>query len=266
MPSMPIRSRLRDAAYGFTGRYTPRLHHFLRSMRRPNASVDAGVVYPSYKSFDELIDVERLKSLDGFLKERVRAHLSQGQVGDFYTGRQRLRPWYREKTGSKTIELSSTESDRPYQYFELDRPELWRPTPNAEEFKPLMDFIATLPFKQTARMLIMCDDTGHPVNAHRDHSLFDVLHEFIWFRTDLAKPFYLQDWKTKRKLYVESYSAWFDTVNQYHGADRTSELSISIRVDGRFTDELWERIPRPSQNRSSTPALWAAAGDLPAKR
>jgi hypothetical protein len=256
---MPIRSQLRDAAYGFTSRFAPRLHKALNSMRRPDQRlVDAGVVYPSYKSFDDLIDVERLKSLDGFLKERVRAHLGRGQVRDFYTGRLRLRPWSREKPGSRIIDLSSTEADRPFQYFELDRPELWRPTPYAEEFRPLMDFIATLPFKQTARMMIMCDDTGRPVTAHRDHALTNILHEFIWFRTDLAKPFYVQDWKTKQRRYVESYSAWFDTVNQYHGADRTSALSISIRVDGRFTDEFWRRIPRPSQNPASTPALWAS--------
>jgi hypothetical protein len=37
---------------------------------------------------------------------------------------------------------------------------LWRPTPAADEFRPLMDLIATLPFAETARIMIMCDDTG----------------------------------------------------------------------------------------------------------
>jgi hypothetical protein len=51
MPSKSIRSHLRDAAYGFTSRYTPRLHRGLQSLRRPEAPVDPGTVYPSYKSF-----------------------------------------------------------------------------------------------------------------------------------------------------------------------------------------------------------------------
>jgi hypothetical protein len=100
--------------------------------------------------------------------------------------------------------------------------------------------------------------------AHRDHSLIDTLHQFIWFSTDLVKPFYVQDWKTREKRYVRSHSAWFDTVNQYHGADRTRGLSISIRVDGRFTDDFWKRIPRPRSNPASTPSLWACrSGEVP---
>ena len=63
--------------------------------------------------------------------------------------------------------------------------------------------------------------------------------------------------RTGEKRYVESYSAWFDSVNQFHGSDARPGLSFSIRVDGVFTDEFRRRIPVPAANPASTPALWA---------
>jgi hypothetical protein len=106
-------------------------------------------------------------------------------------------------------------------------------------------------------MLIMYDDSGRSVTAHRDHDGEELCHEFIWFRTNLEKPFYMLNPETGEKLYVTSHAAWFDTVNQYHGADRTGELSWSIRVDGRFSDAFRRKIPFPVQGRSAAPALWA---------
>ena len=62
---------------------------------------------------------------------------------------------------------------------------------------------------------------------------------------------------TGEKLYVDTYSAWFDSVNQFHGSDPVDGLSFSIRVDGIFTDEFRKLIPTPERNLASTPALWA---------
>jgi hypothetical protein len=124
-----------------------------------------------------------------------------------------------------------------------------------------MDFIATLPFRETGRMLIMYDDVCRPVPAHRDHTDTEKCHDFIWFRTNLNKPFFMLNHRTQEKLYVESYSAWFDTVNQFHGTDPAEGLSFSVRVDGRFSDEFRRRIPTPEYNLASTPALWACTPD-----
>jgi hypothetical protein len=121
-----------------------------------------------------------------------------------------------------------------------------------------MDFIATLPFKATGRMLIIYDDLGRAVSAHRDHDRADVCHEFIWFRTNFTKPFYMLDPDSGSKLYVDSHAAWFDTVNQFHGADASSGLSFSIRVDGIFSDEFRSRIPFSRDCPAATPALWAS--------
>jgi hypothetical protein len=78
-------------------------------------------------------------------------------------------------------------------------------------------------------------------------------------RTNFDKQFYLLNPDTDEKLYVDSHTAWFDTVNQYHGAEASDGLTFSIRVDGVFSDEFRRQIPFPSTNRSSAPALWAQA-------
>jgi hypothetical protein len=103
----------------------------------------------------------------------------------------------------------------------------------------------------------MYDPEGRAITAHRDHVSYDLCHEFIWFRTNLRKPFYMLNENTGEKQYVASHSAWFDSVNQFHGGDASGELAISIRVDGQFSDDLKAQIPVPEYNLASTPSLWA---------
>jgi hypothetical protein len=218
--------------------------------------IDPRIKYPSYMSFDGFIDVERLKSLDDYVTEKVKKHLAAERDLKFYTGPYRLEEDAPARPGSRMIYLA--QSELPDSYFDLDKTELWSLTEAAQEFSALMDFIGTLPFKATGRMLIMYDDMGRDVPAHRDHIETEICHEFLWFRTNLKKPFYMLNHKTGEKLYVDGYTAWFDSVNQYHGGDAVEGLSISIRVDGKFTDEFKKLIPQPAFNAASAPSLWAA--------
>ena len=219
-------------------------------------AVDPRITYPCYKSFDEFIDVERLKSLDDYITERLKRRI-EAQKDSYFLNVHRLKASTPERPGSREVWLTRTQPGVPYNYLDLNKPELWGRTEEASEFSLLMDFIETLPFKATGRMLIIYDDGATPVPAHRDHLNSELCHEFIWFRTNLSKPLYMLNHKTGEKLYVKSYSAWFDTVNQFHGADAQEGLSLSIRVDGIFSDEFRERIPRDTYNPSATPALWA---------
>lgn len=160
--------------------------------------------------------------------------------------------------GVREIWLTRTKPGTPYDYLDLDQPNLWEYTDVSGEFADLLEFIATLPFKSTGRMLIIYDDRGREVPAHKDHQRTDLCHEFVWLRTNLSKPFYLLDRVAGRKEFVTSYSAWFDTVNQYHGSDSADGLTFSIRIDGTFTDKFKAQIPKPAYNAASTPALWAS--------
>lgn len=229
----------------------------LESEQVDQTPVDPKISFPCYKSLDAFFDVEQLKSLDRYITERINERLRERRDYLFYTGPYRLQNNSPDRPGSRMIYLS--QSSRPDNYFDLDQSELWQPTIAAtEEFAPLMDFIRTLPFKDTGRILIMYDDAPRAVTAHRDHTETEICHEFIWFRTNLRKPFYMLNHRTGAKEYVESYSAWFDSVNQYHGSDAFDGLSFSIRVDGHFTDQFKQQIPRPAFNLASTPALWAS--------
>ncbi len=221
-----------------------------------NVKVDPQISYPSYKSFDEFIDIERLTSLDGYITQKIKRRLNAQKDYQFYTGPYKLEESTPELPGTKMIYLAY--SEMPDNYFDLDKTELWKPTEATTEFSLLMNFIETLPFKATGRMLIMYDNVARPVSAHRDHIETELCHDFIWFRTNLKKPFFMLNHKTNEKQYVDSYSAWFDSVNQFHGSDPYDGLSFSIRVDGVFTDEFKNLIPKPEYNAASTPSYWAS--------
>ena len=236
-----------------------RVGHVVAERMVQNAPVDPGIRYPCYKSFDDLIDVERLKSLDDYLLSKIEEHKKEHDE-NFYTGPFTIKATSPKLPGSRIINLSKRKNVGGsifFDYFDLNKPDHWVISDEADEFSLLMDFIATLPFKTTARMMIMYDDGGHVVTPHRDHPLTRLCHEFIWFRTNLNKPFYLLNPKTGEKRYIQSHSAWFDTVNQFHGAEPYNGMSVSIRVDGTFTDEFRKRIPVPKRNPASAPALWA---------
>jgi hypothetical protein len=214
-------------------------------------------LYPSYFDMDPLIDVAWLRSLDGYIRERLERRLTTERDLAFYTGPFVLDEGAPTLPGSRMVYLSRM--DGPDDYYELDRCEVWHATEEAQEFSELMDFVATLPFAATARMLIMYDPEGRAVTAHRDHDSSDLLHEFVWLRTNCDKPFYMLDPGTGEKRYVAGHSAWFDTVNQYHGADATGELAWSIRIDGRFDDALRRMMPEAPGFSARIPAIMSAA-------
>ncbi|MGZ8285541.1 MAG: hypothetical protein ACXW27_14560 [Allosphingosinicella sp.] len=206
---------------------------------------------------DAYIDVARLKSLDLYVRDRLERRMAPARDLAFCTGPFRLDGGAPDVPGPRMVYLAR--SSRPEDYYDLDRTELWRTSEEAVEFSELMDFLATLPFAATGRMIVIYDDSGREVPAHRDHDSQDLCHEFIWLRTNFGKPFYMLDPGTGEKLYVASHSAWFDTVNQYHGADASGGLSFSIRVDGRFSDSFRSLIPFPGRGRAAAPALWPGA-------
>jgi hypothetical protein len=218
------------------------------------------IKYPSYKSLDAFVDVERLKSLDGYLTAKLSEKIDSDS-GDLFLNEHRLDPNTPHQPGAREIWLTRTIPGTPYNYLDLNNPGLWRPTPEAGEFALLMNFIDTLPFKATGRILIIFDNEGSEVPAHRDHLESDVCHEFIWFRTNLRKPFYMYAPATGEKIYVRSHSAWFDTVNQFHGSDAAPGLSFSIRVDGIFNDAFRKQIPTHFGNAASTAAIWSTLDD-----
>ena len=264
---MSLSKRAKDFAYWRAMRVFKGIRMRYRGAKAAKrfAPTDERVRYPSYKSLDELLDVERLRAMDASVTQKVLDCLGDGAGIAFNTGplKDPLKSIY---PGSTVLELTS--ANRPFKYFDLTQPEIWKPTPLAETFSEVMDFARSLPFEITTRIIVMADAKGRAVTMHRDHGNVDDLHDFVWFRTNLKKPFFVADPTRTERAYLRSYTAWFDTVNQYHGADAADGLTISMRVDGTFTEAFRAQIPQPACNPACTPSLWATlageAGPQPA--
>ena len=213
-------------------------------------------LYPSHMSMDEFVDVERLRSLDQYVTQRVKNHILQ-QSDPFFLNQYRLERNTPYEPGVREVWMTRTRQGTPYDYLDIDRTDLWEFTEAASEFTLLTDFIKTLPFSAFGRILLIYDDGSRTVPAHRDHERTDICHDFIWMRTNKRKPFYTLNPETGERRFVEGYTAWFDTVNQYHGSEAAPGLTFSVRVDGRFTEEFRKQIPYNANNMASTPAIWA---------
>ena len=66
---------------------------------------DPRITYPCYKSFDELIDSARLKSLDAYVSERIEQHKRSQQDELFDSGLLTLKANSPKKPGSRMIFL-----------------------------------------------------------------------------------------------------------------------------------------------------------------
>lgn len=215
---------------------------------------------------DEFMDVEKLKSLDESIIKFIKKYIDESKFVEdkFYLGPVTSSALGNKTSGARYIRLTeSPDQDAKFanSYQFIDVPKKWKPNHHAEQLPELMAFIKEMPFKAIGRITLIFDTGGHAVAPHRDHGHPKYCHEFIWLRTNLRKKFYML--KDDKRMDVTSYTAWFDSVNQFHGADAVDELNFSIRIDGIFNDELRKKIPKPKNyNLASTPALWATKTDL----
>lgn len=102
-------------------------------------------LYPSYVDLDPYIDVERLKSLDRYLRERLERRVERARDLQFYTGPFRLDGGEPERPGPRMVYLACSSRGHGLEaYYDLDDTDVWRPSEESEEFSELMDFLATL--------------------------------------------------------------------------------------------------------------------------
>lgn len=127
----------------------------------------------------------------------------------------------------------------------LDEYSEW--TENAKHFPNFIKFIEEdLPFDQTGRIFIFCQDNFAHLTEHRD-SMNDEydneLTDFLWLTVDNnAMRFYIRD-NNNEKIYIESNCAWFNE-NDRHGSDGVPDPTFCIRIDGVFTPEFRETVMR----------------------
>lgn len=128
-----------------------------------------------------------------------------------------------------------------------------------EDYPHIKDFITNgLPMDRIGVVTVFWNEHFIPQGFHRDYNYFPYekgdkpdtfphRQELIWFRFDLDRPFHLYDLdisngKVLKEIPVEGYSAFFNH-HQWHGSfDNYPNTSMTVKVEGRFTDEFRKKI------------------------
>jgi hypothetical protein len=128
-----------------------------------------------------------------------------------------------------------------------------------DDYPHIKDFINNeLPMDRIGVVTVFWNEHFIPQGFHRDYNYFPYekgdkpdtfphRQELIWFRFDLDRPFYLYDLDTAngkviKQIPVEGYSAFFNH-HQWHGSfDNYPKTSMTVKVEGRFTDEFRKKI------------------------
>lgn len=123
-------------------------------------------------------------------------------------------------------------------------------TTDAELFPELRAWLEQLVpsvFTHLGRIIIFKAEHDCLMPFHRDLILPNETtytnhrHEFVHFRTNLDKPFYIWDPETDEKILANSHATFFNDQD-WHSGGRTNKQTYSIRVDGTFTDQFRKRI------------------------
>lgn len=125
-------------------------------------------------------------------------------------------------------------------------------TENSKYFPSLVEFIKTMPFKEIGRVIIFMTEPNNQTVPHFDsRAQCDRPNDdFIWFNTKTAsKNIFVMDDSTFEKSYPEigKRFIWFNEMD-FHGTDPVSHFSFSIRVDGKFKDEIKDSILQNRDN------------------
>jgi hypothetical protein len=128
-----------------------------------------------------------------------------------------------------------------------------------KDYPHLVNFIENeLPMDRIGVVTVFWNEHFIPQGFHRDYNYFPYemgnkpdafphRQELIWFRFDLSRPFYIFDLdipngKVLNQYPVDGYSAFFNH-HQWHGSfDNYPETSVTVKVEGRFTDEFRKLI------------------------
>src|SRR3712207_188045 len=95
-------------------------------------SATASPLYPSYVDLDPFIDVDRLRSLDRILRDRLEARIERARDLQFYTGPFLLDGRAPDRPGPRMVYLAHSSRGHGLEaYYDLDDTGLWRPSEDA---------------------------------------------------------------------------------------------------------------------------------------
>lgn len=78
-----------------------------------------------------------------------------------------------------------------------------------------------------------------PETSEEDEENF--VPEFIHFKTDLDRPFYMVGQDQNNRVYVNTRVAWWNE-RDWHGGEPIYRPTYTLRINGRFSDEFKRKI------------------------
>lgn len=194
------------------------------------------------------VDSTYLDPKKGWHSVQYRRHnlyYKQGElVKGFYQDHPRYQEWRYRPVENTSIQDGCAFTIRsPANFGKKHIAELCVDRSFQKEFPILMEFARNLPMKHIGRIVIFVAKPGEPGIVHSD--FFDSNQpcdaEFIWFRTNMDKRFFIIDDATEERHYLEGNTALFNTAD-YHGTEVAEKLAFSIRVDGYLSDWVKQQI------------------------
>jgi hypothetical protein len=113
---------------------------------------------------------------------------------------------------------------------------------DSKNFPSLVNLINSMPFEEVGRVIIFMTEANNQTVPHFDGRTQNDRpnDDFIWFTTtDNRKNIFVMDGDTKEKIYSDTNRrfVWFNEMD-YHGTDPVPEFSFSIRIDGKFKEDV----------------------------
>lgn len=109
----------------------------------------------------------------------------------------------------------------------------------------LHDLIDQKIFSHIGRATFFVLESGGISFEHKDPSVDpeypEKTSEFIHFRCNLDRPFYIRDIETSKKTYIDTPVAYWNDQD-YHGGDPALKPTYSLRVDGEFNSEFRKKF------------------------
>ena len=119
-------------------------------------------------------------------------------------------------------------------------PDACEPGPDQDKFPFLMDWVRKMPMESVGRITLIMNCNGSGMPIHHDGSLAPHRNEFVWFNL-YRKAFFVYDRELRTKRYAQSDAVMFDD-RQWHGSNVSPDMSLSFRVDGKFTEEFKTKV------------------------
>lgn len=109
-------------------------------------------------------------------------------------------------------------------------------------------------FKEIGRTVVYLTPPGYGVPTHADYSDgISRRDQFLWLNIRCQKKFFVLD-ENLQKDYITSQCGTFDNAS-WHGSDPVPPSTISVRIDGIFSDEWLEKTGTTAHYKQPRKAL-----------